>query len=84
MKLSQATKILLDAGIENPRHDARELFIHIGGMGISELISGDPACDKPELYEAIERRKNSMCLQQEVEWSERWNLKMICMDVARG
>ena len=32
----------------------------------------------------IERRKNSMCLQQEVEWSERWNLKMICMDVARG
>ena len=63
MNLSEAVKILADAKVPSPRHDARELFIRIGGMSLGELISGDASCDRPELESAIERRKNREPLQ---------------------
>ncbi len=63
MKLHEAIKILEDAGVPNPRHDARELFTYIGGMSRIELISPNASCDSRELYSAIERRKNREPLQ---------------------
>ena len=63
MRLSEAVKILRDAGVENPRHDARELFMHFGGIDISELLSGDAFCNREDLEAAIERRKNREPLQ---------------------
>lgn len=63
MKLSEAIKILSDAGVPSARHDARELFMRIGGMSLAELISADASCDAPELESAIERRKNREPLQ---------------------
>ena len=63
MKLSEAIKILADAKVPSPRHDARELFMRIGGMSLAELISADASCDAPELIAAIERRKNREPLQ---------------------
>ncbi|MBE6645088.1 MAG: peptide chain release factor N(5)-glutamine methyltransferase [Ruminococcaceae bacterium] len=63
MKLSEAIKILKDAGVDNPRHDARILFMHFCGMDFSELISSDVFSDKKELIDAIERRKNREPLQ---------------------
>ena len=63
MKLSEAIKILADAGVSSARHDARELFIKIGGMSLAELISQDAFCERPELKSAIERRKNREPLQ---------------------
>ncbi len=63
MKLSEAVKILADAKVPSPRHDARELFMKVGGMSLTELISGDASCDLPELQAAIDRRKNREPLQ---------------------
>ena len=63
MKLCEAVKILTDAKVPSPRHDARELFMHIGGMSISELIFSDASCEKPEIVSAVERRKNREPLQ---------------------
>ena len=63
MKLSEAVKILADAGVQNPRHDARELFIRIGGMSLSELLSAEASCENPALNSAVERRKNREPLQ---------------------
>ena len=56
MKLSEAILKLKAAGIDNPRHDARELFSVIGGIPRSALLLGDAECNAPELSEAIERR----------------------------
>lgn len=56
MKLIEAIEILDRAGIDDPRHDARELFLRIGGLKGYELISPNAACDAPELISAIERR----------------------------
>ena len=63
MKLHEAIKILSDAGISNPRYDARELFMRIGGMQLTDLISADAECTNPLLDLAIERRKNREPLQ---------------------
>ena len=63
MTLGETIKILSDAGVDNPRYDARELFHRIGKMPISELISPLAECDSPELISAIERRKKREPLQ---------------------
>lgn len=63
MKLSEATNILKEAGIDNPRHDARVLFMHFCGMQFSDLLSADVSSDNKELISAIERRKNREPLQ---------------------
>ncbi len=56
MKLREATELLKNAGVPDPRYDARELFIRIGGMAPDALISPDAECDSAELTAALERR----------------------------
>lgn len=56
MKLSEAKQILKNAGVEDYSHDARELFIEIGGIPRRDLIGSDPDCSSEELSAAIERR----------------------------
>ena len=56
MKLSEAISILTSAGVENPRHDAREIFRRIGRLRDYELISANAESDIPELISAVERR----------------------------
>ena len=63
MRLSEAIKILQDAGIENPRYDARTIFELIGGIPKSQLILTDAESNSPELLSAIERRKGREPLQ---------------------
>lgn len=56
MKLSEAISILTSAGVESPRHDAREIFRKIGKLKDYELISADAESDLPELHSAVKRR----------------------------
>ena len=63
MKLSDAISILKSAKIENPRHDARELFIHVGKMTLTELLAEDASCSSEKLCEAVERRRRREPLQ---------------------
>ena len=63
MKLSEAIRILRDAGIENPRYDARTIFEQVGGIKKSQLILTDAESSSPELLSAIERRKGREPLQ---------------------
>jgi len=83
MKLFEAIKLLSDAGVENPAHDARELFKHVGKMRTEELISRDAECNSPELISAIERRCKREPLQYiigEVEfYRERYRVTPDCL-----
>lgn len=63
MKLSEAVKILSEAGIENARHDAKELFLYIGSMGKTRFFDGDVECDLPQLEDAVRRRAKREPLQ---------------------
>lgn len=63
MTLKEAISILRVAGIENPSHDARELFVHIGGISRTELILADAECNSPELEAAVIRRSRREPLQ---------------------
>ena len=63
MKLSDAVKILTEAGVENPRHDAREIFMRIGGIPLSSLIAKDTEASLPEVNDAISRRAKREPLQ---------------------
>ena len=63
MKLSEAIKILTEAGVENPSHDARELFRKIAGCKDYELFSPTVCSDSPELQDAIKRRSEREPLQ---------------------
>lgn len=56
MKLYEAISILTSAGVENPRHDAREIFLRIGRLKDYELISADASSELPELISAVKRR----------------------------
>lgn len=63
MKLREAIEILKSARVENPRYDARELFIRIGKMKPEAVISLDTECSSQELEIAIERRRKREPLQ---------------------
>ena len=63
MKLSTATEILREAGIENARYEARILFSEIGKKREMELYGSDCECDSEELVLALERRKKREPLQ---------------------
>ncbi len=56
MKLSEAVKILSDAGIVSAAHDARTLFETVGGMKAYQLVSGDAECEAEGLPAALKRR----------------------------
>ena len=63
MKLSELTKILFDAGIENARAEARMLFEHFTKKKAAELVIGDPESDSKELISALEKRRRREPLQ---------------------
>ena len=63
MKLSDAVKILTDAGVESPRHDAREIFMRLGGIPLQSLIVCDVELSDTEISDAIARRAKREPLQ---------------------
>lgn len=63
MKLSEAVKILADAGIDSPRHDAREIFSHFGEISVLQMAVGDAECSSPEAERAIMERAKRTPLQ---------------------
>ena len=63
MKLSTATEILKNAGIEDPKREARYLFSHFSNLTQSSLYVGDPECDSEELSAAIKKRRERVPLQ---------------------
>lgn len=63
MKISEAIELLCAAGVENPRHDARQLFSKFGKVSSSELVFGDTESDSTELISAIKRRAKREPLQ---------------------
>lgn len=63
MKLSEATKRLSDAGIENARGEAIMLFEHFGGFRKSDLLVGNPESCSDELCAAISLRETREPLQ---------------------
>ncbi len=63
MKLKEAEATLAEAGVPSPKHDAKELFIKIGGKSPVSLLSPDAECSSPELIKAIERRAKREPLQ---------------------
>lgn len=56
MKLSEAKRILLDAGVPDAEYDAEALFSEIGGAKRSSFIFTDPDIESEKLAEAIVRR----------------------------
>lgn len=64
MTLDEAIRILTDAGVDSPSHDAEELFCHFGGYSKSTLyMMSRIESDSPRLIEAIERRAKREPLQ---------------------
>ena len=63
MKLSEAYKILTEAGIEDARWEARLLFSEIGKLPKTALIGTDAECDCTALSDAIARRAKREPLQ---------------------
>ena len=63
MKLTEAYKILSDAGIEDAKWEARLLFSEIGGLPKTALIGCDAECDLPALTDAIQKRAKREPLQ---------------------
>lgn len=56
MKLKEAIKILQNAGVENPRHDARQIFELIGKIPRADLLFSDVESNSGVVLEAINRR----------------------------
>lgn len=63
MKLSEAKKILSEAGVPNAEYDAEVLFSEIGKVNRSTFLFDDPDIDSPMLAFAIERRAKREPLQ---------------------
>ncbi len=63
MKLSEATRLLREAGIDDARAEARILFSEFGGFSLADMIGADVESDLPKLVEALERRAKREPLQ---------------------
>ena len=63
MKLSEAVKLLTDAGVPDASCDARLLFSDIGGVSRASLYREDVSIDSPELEAAVEKRAARVPLQ---------------------
>ena len=63
MKLSEAARLLSEAGITSARDEARTLFSHFDGIPCHKLIADDPSTQNPELISAIRRRQSREPLQ---------------------
>lgn len=56
MRLSEAIHRLTDAGVPDPRDEARALFCAVGGYSPAALLGADPDCPSARLTAAVERR----------------------------
>ena len=56
MKLSEAIKILRDAGVQDAAFEAREIFSQIGGLPRALLVSQGTECEDEAVISAIKRR----------------------------
>lgn len=63
MRLSEAVRILTEAGVPDARHDARAIFTEIGGVSIASSIAMDPESESDEVLLAVERRAKREPLQ---------------------
>lgn len=63
MTLNEATKKLVEVGIDSAREDARAIFSHFSRLPSCALISGEAECEAPELKEAVLRRAKREPLQ---------------------
>ncbi len=63
MTLSEAARILAEAGIEDTRAEARLIFSEIGGISLALLVGGDPSCDSEDVASAVHRRAKREPLQ---------------------
>lgn len=63
MRLSEAVKILKDAGVPDASYDARALFEVIGALPRTALFGADPEVASEELSLAVQRRANREPLQ---------------------
>ncbi len=63
MRLSEACRILSNAGIESVRHDALEIFSEIGGISRGEMLCSDVDTSDTRVIRAIERRSDREPLQ---------------------
>ena len=63
MKLSDAVKILSEAGIEDARREARTIFSTLGGYSLADLVGSDLKTGNTAVIEAVGRRANHEPLQ---------------------
>lgn len=70
MKLSDLTKALSGAGIENARAEARMLFEHFTDIKREKLYGTDAESDSPELAKAAERRCKREPLQYIIGYTD--------------
>lgn len=63
MTLSEATRILREAGIDDARAEARLIFSEIGGIHPTLLVGGDPSSDSEAVADAVRRRREREPLQ---------------------
>ena len=63
MKLSDAVKILSEAGIEDARREARTIFTTLGGYSLADLVGSDLKTGNTAVIKAVERRAKREPLQ---------------------
>ena len=63
MKLSDAVKILSEAGIEDARREARVIFTTLGGYSLADLVGNDLKTGNTAVIEAVKRRAKREPLQ---------------------
>ena len=63
MKLSEAVKILREAGVPDALYDARALYETFGELSRTELFGNDPDVSSEKLSEAVRRRAEREPLQ---------------------
>ena len=63
MKLSDAIKILSEAGIDSARHDAKAIFSELGGISQASLMIGDAECGSESVSRAVMMRAERIPLQ---------------------
>ncbi len=56
MKFSEATELLKNAGIENARGEARQIFMHFGDFDSLRIMTEDVDTDECEIINAVQRR----------------------------
>lgn len=63
MTLNEAINVLKNAGIENPEFDARELFIHFGGLSRLDVVSRSVSLSDELIARPINERAKRKPLQ---------------------